>query len=201
MGRQRTKGCASKKASTQAREDLIWVDPERIRFQHSRIRPVFSGCGRSVVETLELIRRGDLLPSNLPPIQVLVGPESSEGPWYFSLNNRRLWVLKRCREEGLLEDNKIQVRVRPPKSLSELSRYTLENCAVEAKIIGREKNKPDRHEQVTKHNEATVQDKVDCCTAQSDSVDTTEHFAAADVDSSDDNSTCEDYMNPFSSLL
>jgi hypothetical protein len=74
--------------------------------------------------------------------QVLVGPETDDGPWYFSLNNRRLWVLKRCREEGLLQDNQIAVRVRPPKSASETSRYTVENCALEAKLM-RESSKPE----------------------------------------------------------
>lgn len=48
----------------------LWVDPAQVRFQHSRIRPYFSGCGRSVVETLESIRRKEILPSDLPPIQV-----------------------------------------------------------------------------------------------------------------------------------
>lgn len=67
--------------------------------------------------------------------KVIVGPEDEDGPWYFSLNNRRLWVLKRCGEEGLLENSSIRVRVRPPKSESEMERYTLEKCAVEAKFL------------------------------------------------------------------
>lgn len=75
---------------------------------------------------------------------MLIGPESDDGKhrWYFSLNNRRLWVLKRCREEGLLGrfQNQILVRVREPKSQSERERYTLQMCAIEAKII-REKGK------------------------------------------------------------
>ena len=49
----------------------LYVDPARIRFQHSRIRPYFSGCGRSVEETLESIRRKELSPLDLPPIQVM----------------------------------------------------------------------------------------------------------------------------------
>jgi hypothetical protein len=49
---------------------FVLADPERIRFQHSRIRPYFSGCGRSVMETLESIRRKEMSPSDLPPIQV-----------------------------------------------------------------------------------------------------------------------------------
>ena len=70
-------------------------------------------------------------------MQVIIGPESNDGlgPWYFSLNNRRLWVLKRCREEGLLDNNVIKVRVRDPKSDAEAERYSVENCALEAKIM------------------------------------------------------------------
>lgn len=61
---------ARKGKKTTAAEDFIWVDPVRVRFQHARIRPVFSGCGRSVVGTLESIRRKELAPDDLPPIQV-----------------------------------------------------------------------------------------------------------------------------------
>lgn len=124
-----------KKKASKAPSDGLMVDPCRVRFQHARIRPYFSGCGRSVTETLDSIREGVLSPSDLPPIQVIVGPESEDGPWYFSLNNRRLWVLKRCREEGLLPNNKIYVRVRKPKSEQESARYSLQNCALEAKIM------------------------------------------------------------------
>lgn len=68
---------------------------------------------------------------------MIVGPDTDEeqGPWYFSLNNRRLWVLKRLREEGLLPNNEIAVRVRAPKSDAEKQRYSLENCALEAKLM------------------------------------------------------------------
>jgi len=118
-------------------DSFLQIDPERIRFQHSKIRPFFSGCGRSVLDTLESIRQGHLRPEDLPPIQVIVGPDENDdkGPWYFSLNNRRLWVLKRCREEGLLQNNVIRVRVREAKSGNELERYTLKNCAVEARFM------------------------------------------------------------------
>jgi hypothetical protein len=77
-----------------------------------------------------------------PPsaFQVLVGLDESDGlgPWYFSLNNRRLWVLKQCHREGLLNNerynNSIAVRVRAPKSGAEAQRYTVGNCALEAKF-------------------------------------------------------------------
>jgi len=59
---------SAKKSSDQG--DLLYVNPSRIRYQHSRIRPTFSGCGRNVMDTLEEIRRGDLNPYDLPVIQV-----------------------------------------------------------------------------------------------------------------------------------
>ncbi|KAI2492366.1 hypothetical protein MHU86_22175 [Fragilaria crotonensis] len=102
MGKNK-KGKSSKNNSAAAGDgdDWISVDPARVRFQHARIRPHFSGCGRSVLQTLNDIREGRLQPAELPLIQVIVGPMADDGErWYFSLNNRRLWVLKRCREEG-----------------------------------------------------------------------------------------------------
>ena len=123
--------------SSSSNDGFIQVDPQRIRFQHSRIRPHFSGCGRSVQSTLDSIRNKEITPQEIPPIQVIVGPDENDGlgPWYFSLNNRRLWVFKRCREEGLLVNNLIRVRVRQPKSAGEFERYSLDNCAVEAKFM------------------------------------------------------------------
>ena len=134
---------------------MIMVDPARCRFQHSKIRPYFSGCGRSVHDTLEDIKEGITKVSDLPPIQVLIGDESMDdelGQWYFSLNNRRLWVLKRLREEGHLEKygNKVAVRVRRPKSQQEKERYTLENCALEAKLMPEKKKAPKQNENQTR---------------------------------------------------
>ena len=66
MARKSKKG----KPSAVNKNGWIYVDPARVRFQHSRIRPYFSGCGRSVQETLDSIRRKELAPNDLPPIQV-----------------------------------------------------------------------------------------------------------------------------------
>lgn len=81
-----------------------------------------------------------LIIASLTPasLQVLVGPEESDdfqGPWYFTLNNRRLWVLKQCREEGLLDNNQIGVRTRQPKSAAEAARYTVAKCALNATMM------------------------------------------------------------------
>jgi hypothetical protein len=69
----------SKQGSTQNIEGLIWVDPAWIRFQHSRIRPTFSVCGRTLLDTLNSIRSGDISPFDLPPIQVSVELSTSYG--------------------------------------------------------------------------------------------------------------------------
>lgn len=93
------------------------------------------------MDTLEELRQGKLEIDALPPIQVLTGSDENDGlgPWYFSLNNRRLWVIKQCHREGLLDNerynNTISVRVRLPKSKAEAERYTVANCALEAKFM------------------------------------------------------------------
>lgn len=56
--------------NTTISKDMIWVDPMHIRFQHSKIRPVFSSCGRTLMETLSSIRNNEIAPTDLPPIQV-----------------------------------------------------------------------------------------------------------------------------------
>lgn len=181
----------------------ILVDPARVRFQHARIRPVFSGCGRSVEGTLEEIRQGRVKPDDLPPIQVLVGPiEKDTGePWYFSLNNRRLWVLKRCREEGLLHNNQIYARVRKPKSEQEKARYTVENCALEAKLM---LEKPKDNTKATtsttaakKDEELNLQNDTLLMTAPSSEKQSDEE-SEEDSDSSDDEPVVS---NRFSALL
>jgi len=71
MGKQKSKKKKPKEEDDNGGgEEMIWVDPERVRFQHARIRPYFSSCGRALTETLDEIRAGKIQPSDLPPIQV-----------------------------------------------------------------------------------------------------------------------------------
>lgn len=184
----------------------LMVDPARVRFQHSRIRPIFSGCGRSVEGTLEEIRKGKVKPSDLPPIQVIVGPDdvtSSDGPWYFSLNNRRLWVLKRCREEGLLPNNQIFVRVRKPKSEQEALRYSIENCALEAKIIS-EKAKSTKPEG-NMMTQGSKQEDEETIEEETPSIQTRENANIIDDENSTDDDSSDDSItqvsNRFSAFL
>ena len=103
------------------------VDPREVRFAHARIKPIFSGCGRTIDFTLDEIRSGRLSPSDLPTITVI-----NNGGTLVSLNNRRLNVFKACREEGILET--IYVRLRQPKP-AEVERYTPLNCSLNAKFL------------------------------------------------------------------
>lgn len=184
-----------------ADSDFIYVDPARVRFQHSRIRPVFSGCGRSVTATLESIRQREISPEDLPPIQVLVGPTGDDGQtWYFSLNNRRLWVLKRCREEGLLENNQIRVRVRTPKSSGEESRYTIENCALEAKLM----REPTVSQKSDEKEQRIIDERMTTLVDQS-SDEPISHQLKGHPDIHEDESSSdesfEERVNPFSVLF
>ena len=122
------------------------------------------------MDTMEEIRQGKLEPNALPPIQVLIGPttDDDQGPWYFSLNNRRLWILKQCYKEGLLDNNTIAVRVRLPKSDAERERYCIQNCALEAKFI-RESNPNKKKKAMVKAKE-----KVKSDTDSKDREDTTQ---------------------------
>eukprot|EP00036_Acanthoecidae_sp_10tr_P005194 CAMPEP_0182945618 /NCGR_PEP_ID=MMETSP0105_2-20130417/55785_1 /TAXON_ID=81532 ORGANISM="Acanthoeca-like sp., Strain 10tr" /NCGR_SAMPLE_ID=MMETSP0105_2 /ASSEMBLY_ACC=CAM_ASM_000205 /LENGTH=93 /DNA_ID=CAMNT_0025085659 /DNA_START=15 /DNA_END=293 /DNA_ORIENTATION=+ len=86
------------------------LDPAKIRFTHSRIRPRFSGCNKTIEQTKEEIRTGVITPADLPHITVM---PLEDGETYCSLNNRRLYVLHWARAEGLLPNNEIGVRVKP----------------------------------------------------------------------------------------
>lgn len=169
-----SKGAVGTEAGVPLDGAWIEVDPELVRFQHSRIRPYFSGCGRSVHETLELIQKGDLTPNDLPAILVI----PIENQSYVSLNNRRLWVLKQCRRQGLLEkqNNLIRVRIRYPKSANERERYTFEKCSLEAKFI--RETKPNEHYSLKNNDKSQQSDRNG--SALNDSISDDEFSAPAD---------------------
>jgi len=107
------------------------VDPRRIRFTHAKIRPFFSD-GKVVVETLQAIEQGRLRVEDLPKITIIQHGEEQ----YYSLNNRRLWVLKQCCELGLLKDNVVAVRVRPlPKTKRLQNKFDPARCCDTARFM------------------------------------------------------------------
>ena len=106
-------------------EYIEFIDPEIIYFTHSKIRSVFSGCNKTINETIEEIRSNKIQPSSLPYITVYY-----DGNNYYSQNNRRLWVFKYCKQYGLLKDNVIPVRVRKMGK----NKYSTLTCSLNAKI-------------------------------------------------------------------
>ena len=139
---------------------LTELRPSDIWYTFGRVRSTFSGCGRALEETLEEIQRGRLRPSELPPIAVIThdvvvrqddedsdeddgrrkrrGGKSSSARAkaktvrrYYSMNNRRLWVLKRCEELGVIET--VGVRMESAESCARLLRkgsrnFRLDRC-------------------------------------------------------------------------
>jgi hypothetical protein len=110
-------------------DGLIEIDPSQVRFTHARIRPFFTGCGRRVEDTLADIIEGRTLLDDLPRITVI----ANDG-YYFSLNNRRLYVLKELHSRGLLPGGKILVRVKDALT-REKERYIIDRCSLSAKIM------------------------------------------------------------------
>ena len=117
------------KTKKTAGDGLIDIDPDVIRFTHARIRPYFTGCGRRVEDTLEDIIAGKMSVHDLPKITVILNQGT-----YFSLNNRRLYVLKDLRLKGLLPGNVIAARVKEALE-REKDRYKIERCSLVARIM------------------------------------------------------------------
>ena len=120
---------AGSSSSSSSKDSFIDVDPESVRFTHARIRPFFTGCGRRVEDTLTDIISGKMSVNDLPKITVI----SNEGA-YFSLNNRRLYVLKELRSRGLLPGNVIPARVKAALE-REKERYRVDRCSLAAKVM------------------------------------------------------------------
>jgi hypothetical protein len=99
------------------------------RFTHSKIRPFFSGCGRRIEDTLNSLINREIAVDDLPLINVL----ENDGA-LFSLNNRRLYVLKELRHRGLLRNNLVLVRTKEITA-KEKKRYTTDRCSLTASIM------------------------------------------------------------------
>ena len=105
---------------------LIEIDPTIIYFTHSRIRNRFSGCNKTLNETLDEIKNNKISVHDLPRITVYY---DNKNDVYFSQNNRRLWVYKYCKKNGLL--NNVNILVKPMPSNK---KYSKETCSLDAKI-------------------------------------------------------------------
>ena len=117
-----------------SKHQVIRIDPLVIRFTHARIRPYFTGCGMRIEDTISQLLSGETKLSDLPLITVI----ENDGE-YYSLNNRRLYVLKTLRNLGKLEENQVEC-VWKEALERERKRYTPINCCLTARIM-RENNK------------------------------------------------------------
>ena len=82
-------------------------------------------------DTLQEVVDGKLKPADLPFITVMHDRASGH---FFSINNRRLWVLKRCKELNLLGPGGcVRVRVKREDPRNPL-RWSAETCTLQAKL-------------------------------------------------------------------
>ena len=95
------------------------MDPSKILYSHSKICPIFSGRKKNVEDTFKEIKSGVLKVEDLPTITIIKNDKDD----IISLNNRRLWIFKKCKEEGFL--NIIHVNTKNFKKISkkEQARY------------------------------------------------------------------------------
>lgn len=101
------------------------IDPAQIFFTHSKIRYRFSGCGKTIEDTLTELRSGITKVEQIPRITVYY-----DGSHYFTQNNRRLFCYKTCKAEGLLPDGLIEVLVKP---MPPNKRYSADTCSLVAR--------------------------------------------------------------------
>ena len=109
--------------------ETIFVSLDKIRFTHSRIRPVFTGCCKRIEDTLAEIKCGTTKLETIPLITVIENDDE-----YYSLNNRRLFLLKCLNNDGFIADGKVRVVKKQPLS-REISKYTKANCSLTAVLM------------------------------------------------------------------
>jgi hypothetical protein len=141
------------------------IDPGQVRFTHSRIRPQFSGCGRMIMDTYAMVVEGKTKVDDIPNITVISSCADGYSPPYFSLNNRRLYLFKKLREDGHLSGrsppNTVLARIKPAAdSKREREKYTIEKCSETAKFM-REKAKPKEGEAAAEADEGDGDVDVD----------------------------------------
>ena len=64
-----------KKAGGKEKEDSMDVDVNHVRFTHSRVSPLFTGCGLPLRTTLDDIVSGRTLVTALPLITIIPLPD------------------------------------------------------------------------------------------------------------------------------
>ncbi len=136
-----------------------------LRFTHSRIRPYFSGCGKAIEETINELLEKKIKFEDIPLITVIFN-----NGIYFSLNNRRLFVIKQLNDLGYFMNTENQVRVRFRRNAlsRELERYTIQRCSVKATIM----KAKDLQSENSSENEERIETAWALCTTPLDDSNT-----------------------------
>ena len=129
------------------------ISPDMVYFTHSRVRPFFSGCGRRLVDTLKDLEEGSMKLETLPQITILSTPTSATDGIYFSLNNRRLWVLKSLKAKGIIDTVRVRVKDALPR---ELEKYNAPHIGrtVMATIMNEHEKSEEQDEDEAEEDEA-----------------------------------------------
>ena len=106
--------------------DTMMVDPLQIRFTHSKIRNRFSGNSMLIMDTFNQLKEKSIPITDIPMIQVMIVKNEM-----YSMNNRRLYMFKMLKREGLLD--MVQVRVKRPTG-KQAEKFNPDNCSLEAKM-------------------------------------------------------------------
>ena len=106
------------------------MDPSDILFSHSKICPIFSGCKKSVEDTFTEIQNGMLKVTDLPIITIIKNDKGD----IISLNNRRLWVLKKCKKTSFLDTVHVNTKNFTKFSKKEQERYNTNTYVSTAKL-------------------------------------------------------------------
>ena len=116
--------------------NLVEIEIDHIYFTHSKIYPQFSGCGKTLKETLLDIHNIKIRITDIPFITIIPSYDNS---CFFSLNNRRLWVFKQLSKTNNLKT--IMVRIKPfPKGKKNRKKYKKELLSKSASIMSKKVN-------------------------------------------------------------
>lgn len=108
---------------------IIKLDPSIIYFTHSKIKPCFS-TGKPIMETYQEIATNKINATDIPIINVYYVNDK-----YYSLNNRRLYLFKMCKNNGLLPENVIHVNLKKIPSKKVLQRFLSNDYSLVTKPV------------------------------------------------------------------
>lgn len=103
------------------------LKPSEIYFSHSNICNKFTGCRKSLTETLNEITTGTTKISDIPKIKVFYFVQDDKIK-YISENNRRLWVFKQLEKNGIITH--IEVRLEKTNN----KKYIVNTYSLESKV-------------------------------------------------------------------